>query len=284
MMMPLHKIASAIGAAVPVSNVDISKWTIDSRTMDAGSAYFALLGERIDGHDYLAEVAARNAAVAIVRSTTPDQPGLPLLRVPDTLCALTDLAKVARCAFAGTVVGVTGSAGKTTTKDIIWTLVSVDGLTGRTDANFNNHIGVPLTLLRQPENARAHIIELAMNHGGEIRQLCSVARPEIGVVTNVGYAHTENFDDGIEGIAAAKRELIEALPSGGTAVLNADDAHVAAFAKSHSGKTLTYGIANDADLKADDVVMSLQRICAERGLPSTIKTDNGSECISKVMD
>ena len=233
-MMPLQKIASAIGAAVPSNNVDISKWTIDSRTMDAGSAYFALIGERVDGHDYLAEVASRNAAVAIVRSTTPDQAGLPLLRVPDTLCALTDLAKAVRCALAGTVVGVTGSAGKTTTKDIIWTLVSVDGLTGRTDGNFNNHIGVPLTLLRQPENARAHIVELAMNHAGEIRQLCSVARPEIGVVTNVGYAHTENFDDGIEGIAAAKRELIEALPSGGTAVLNADDTHVAAFAKSHS--------------------------------------------------
>ena len=253
MMMPLHKIASAIGAAVPAGNVDISKWTIDSRTMEAGSAYFALAGERVDGHDYLAEVAAKQAAVAIVRSATQDQPGLPLLRVPDTLCALTDLAKAARCALHGTVVGVTGSAGKTTTKDIIWTLVSVAGLTGRTDGNFNNHIGVPLTLLRQPENARAHIIELAMNHGGEIRQLCSVARPEIGVVTNVGYAHTENFEDGLEGIAAAKRELIEALPADGTAVLNADDTHVAAFAKSHSGKTLTYGIANDADLKAEDV-------------------------------
>ena len=260
MNVTLADAAMALGVAVPVLNPTISSWSIDSRTIDAGAMYFALQGEIHDGHAFLDAVAAKGGVAAVVRQRTPDlaigiNSGLTFLRVADTLKALTDLAKLVRSRFQGTVIAVTGSAGKTTTKDIIWSLLSVSGLTGRTDGNFNNHIGVPLTLLRQPEGAKAHVIELAMNHAGEIRELCSIAKPEIGVVTNVGFAHVENFVD-IEGIAAAKRELIESLPVSGVAVLNADDPRVTAFGDNYPGRTITYGMTHSADIRAEDVKLA----------------------------
>ncbi len=252
MTVTLEQAARAMRAAIPNVNPSISKWSIDSRTIEAGAMYFALAGESHDGHKFLTDVAAKGAAAAVVHTGTADQSGLSLLHVPDTLGALTDLSKAVRAKLTGTVIGVTGSAGKTTTKDTIWSLLSISGLTGRTEGNFNNHIGVPLTILRQPEGARAHVIELAMNHGGEIRHLCGIACPQIGVVTNIGFAHVENFVD-ISEIAAAKRELIESLPRTGVAVLNADDERVAQFAKSHPGRSITYGIEHEADVRAEAV-------------------------------
>ena len=274
MTLMLDQAARAMQALAPKVNPSISKWSIDSRTLEAGAMYFALAGENHDGHKFLAEAAAKGAAAAVVRTgSTVEQSALPLLQVPDTLGALTDLAKAVRTKFTGTVIGVTGSAGKTTTKDTIWSLLSVSGLTGRTEGNFNNHIGVPLTILRQPEGAWAHVIELAMNHGGEIRHLSSIACPQIGVVTNIGFAHVENFVD-ISEIAAAKRELIESLPRTGVAVLNADDERVAQFAKSHPGRSVTFGIAQDADVRAEAVEL----------LPDGVRFRvNGTPFQSKVM-
>jgi UDP-N-acetylmuramoyl-tripeptide--D-alanyl-D-alanine ligase len=151
------------------------------------------------------------------------------------------------------VIGVTGSAGKTTTKDAIAHLLSVRGPVGSTVGNFNNHIGVPLSILRLPEAARTAVIEMGMNHAGEIRGLASIARPEIGVVTNVGLAHVEFFDS-VKGVAAAKRELIESLPPDGVAVLNADDARVRDFRHVHPGRSVTFGFSDDADVRAEDMV------------------------------
>lgn len=157
------------------------------------------------------------------------------------------------------MVAVTGSAGKTTTKDVIAELLGVRLSVGKSAGNLNNHLGLPLSLLRMPETAEVGVTELGMNHRGEIRFLASLAQPQIGVVTNVGYAHIESFDS-IDRIAEAKRELIESLPPTGTAVLNADDARVLEFRNVHPGPVVTYGISPAADVRAADIELDAEGV------------------------
>ncbi len=226
-----------------------SGWSIDSRTVNPGDCFFALRGPSNDGHDYAAQVAAKGAALAIVEH--PVDAEIPQFMVPDSLAALQRLAAKARERWGGTVVGITGSAGKTTTKDAVASLLSVAMPTGRTVGNYNNQYGVPLSILRLPEDSRAAAIEMGMNHAGEIRELARIARPQIGVVTNVGWAHAEYFEGGIEGVALAKRELIEELPADGVAVLNADDTRVREFRTIHPGRSILFGFSEDAEVRAE---------------------------------
>jgi UDP-N-acetylmuramoyl-tripeptide--D-alanyl-D-alanine ligase len=227
-------------------------WSIDSRTIANGDLFFAIKGEFHDGHLFAGDVLARGAVAAVVSEYVDAQP---VLRVPDTQRALQQLSHFARLQWGGRVVGVTGSAGKTSTKDIIAELLKVRFRTGKTIGNFNNHLGLPLSILRLPPDAEIAVLEMGMNHAGEIRELARIAAPEIGVVTNVGYAHVEAFGS-IEGVAAAKRELVEELPPDGIAVLNADDEQVRAFASRHRGRSITYGLSNTADLQATRVSSS----------------------------
>jgi UDP-N-acetylmuramoyl-tripeptide--D-alanyl-D-alanine ligase len=222
----------------------------DTRTLRAGQAFVALKGPNHDGHDHVAEAFSRGAPAAVAERLIPGAG--PQLTVPDTLKWLQEAAREARGRFAGEVVAITGSAGKTTTKDAIAAVLGTRLRTGKTSGNFNNHIGVPLSVLNLGDEDQAAVLEIGMNHAGEIRHLAGIARPRIGVVTNVGSAHIENFDS-IEGIAAAKRELVEALPPDGVAVLNADDERVRAFAAAHDGRTLLYGTAADAEVRAENV-------------------------------
>jgi UDP-N-acetylmuramoyl-tripeptide--D-alanyl-D-alanine ligase len=254
MTLSLPFIAGAIGASVPHSDTTVSGWSIDSRTLKQGDAFFALRGPTHDGHDHVARAFEQGASVAVVEHETAG-PGLQL-KVADTTVALEKLGRAARAQWDGTAIGVTGSAGKTTTKDTIADLVATRFPAGKTIGNFNNHLGVPLSILRLPDEARIAVLELGMNHAEEIRFLAGIAKPSIGVVTNVGWAHTENFADGIEGVARAKRELIEALPSDGVAVLNADDSRVREFAKVHGGRSILFGLAEDAEVRAEDVEYS----------------------------
>jgi UDP-N-acetylmuramoyl-tripeptide--D-alanyl-D-alanine ligase len=215
--------------------------------------FFALEGDAHDGHAYVEEVLGRGAIAAVVHQDCGTDPRL--MRVRNTLAALQDAARWAREQWGGMVVGITGSAGKTSTKDVVSRLLSSSLKVGSTQGNFNNHIGLPLSILRIPDEARVAVLELGMNHEGEIRALAEIAKPQVAVVTNVGYAHIENFADGIEGVHRSKRELVESLPSSGTAVLNYDDARVREFRAAHTGTTVYYGFSPEADVRAQELVL-----------------------------
>jgi UDP-N-acetylmuramoyl-tripeptide--D-alanyl-D-alanine ligase len=255
MTLDLQEVARAIGAAGAFRPVKVTGWTVDTRTQNRGDVYFALRGPNFDGHAFVGAAAENGAAAVVVENSArlPEsvrRSGVEVLAVSDTLCALQQLAEWARTKWGGTVVGVTGSAGKTTTKDAIAHLLATGMSVGRTIGNLNNHVGVPLSILRLPDDCGAAVLEMGMNHGGEIARLAEIARPDIGVVTNVGYAHVEFFDS-IEGVAAAKRELIEGLAPSGVAVLNADDERVAAFREWHTGRSVTFGFSETADVRAE---------------------------------
>jgi len=263
MKLDLRTVAGSLGLTV-ASDAVVTGWSVDSRTLQAGDLFCALRGPNHDGHRYLSEVFRKGAVAAVIcaghleseraghHSGTSNAAQGILLQVDDSLEALQTVARRARQVWGGDVVAVTGSAGKTTTKDVIAEMLAVEMKTAKTEGNLNNHVGVPLSLLRLDEAARVAVLEIGMNHAGEIRHLAAIAGPRIGVVANVGYAHMESFES-ISGVAAAKRELIEALPPEGIAVLNADDARVAGFAGAHGGRTVLYGQSPAADVRAEDV-------------------------------
>jgi len=262
MTLNLQEVARAVGAHVPPQPRPVAGWSVDTRTQNPGDVYFALHGPNHDGHNFLAAAIEKGAAAVVVERTLPPAaarqapPELCEMVVPDTQRALQDLAAWARQKWGGHVIAVTGSAGKTTTKDSIAHLLETALPTGKTHGNLNNHVGVPLSLLRLPDSCRAAVIEMGMNHAGEIRRLAEIAKPNVGVVTNVGYAHVEFFSS-IEGIAAAKRELIEGLAPHGVAVLNADDPRVAAFRSVvDPGLSLTFGFSEEAQVRADRVELT----------------------------
>jgi len=246
MTLDLQEVAAVMGAAGNAAPAKVSGWSVDTRTQNPGDLFFALRGPNFDGHGFIETALEKHAAAVVVdhRTGTANE-----LVVTDTLAALQRLAAWSRERWGGQVVGVTGSAGKTTTKDAIAHLLAAELPVGKTIGNFNNHVGVPLSILRLPDDARVAVLEMGMNHAGEIRELAAIGRPNIGVVTNVGYAHVENFDS-IDGVAAAKRELIEGLPPDGVAVLNADDPRVARFGETHPGRTVTFGFSDSADVRA----------------------------------
>jgi len=249
MTISLDKAAAAIGVKQTAPATPISGWSVDSRTIQAGELFFALRGENHDGHAFVGE-ALRNGAVAAVVDREVETDGM-LLRVADTLKALQGLAAWARRRWSGDVVGVTGSGGKTTTKELIARFLETEMKVGKTAGNFNNHVGLPLSILRLPDDARAAVLEIGMNHPGEIRALAGIARPTVGVVTNVGHVHMEFFSS-IDEVALAKRELIESLPRDGVAVLNADDPRVVRFREVHPGAAVTFGFSASADVRADE--------------------------------
>src|SRR5947209_3078788 len=227
-------------------------YSIDSRTLLPGELFFAVRGERFDGHDFVAAAVERGAVAAVVsRARVAALPQaamrVPLLITEDPLLALQMLATHVRRQWGKRVVAVTGSAGKTTTKEAVATALSASLRVHKSLGNLNNHYGLPLQLLRlEPEHDIA-VIEMGMNHAGEIAALARIAAPDWGVVTNVGTAHIENFSDGQVGIARAKFELVEALPESGVAFLNCDDAYVSQFGRDFAGRVVYFGSGPCAD-------------------------------------
>jgi UDP-N-acetylmuramoyl-tripeptide--D-alanyl-D-alanine ligase len=283
MKKPLKWVAAQLGLAIE-TDAEVTGWSIDSRTLRPGDLFFALRGPTHDGHAYVAEVLGKGAVGVVVDRDVGREVARagPILKVEDSLAALQAVASAARREWAGQVVGVTGSAGKTTTKDVIAEMLSEGLKTNKTEGNLNNHVGLPLSLLRVADDAQVAVLEIGMNHAGEIRALAEIARPNVGVVTNVGYAHMESFDS-IDGVAAAKRELIEALPSNGVAVLNADDRRVAAFAQAHSGPVVTYGESAGASVRAEEVRFSEDGVAFRVGKTQFESSLTGRHSVSNLL-
>ena len=232
-------------------------YSIDSRTIGAGDLFFAVKGERLDGHDYVATALAAGAIAAVVsnRWVVPAEVDeAKLLRVSDcedcVLLALQKLAHAVRRQWGGRVIGVTGSAGKTTTKDAVAQVLSARFKVLKSQGNLNNGFGLPLQLLRLEPEHEVAVLEMGMNHAGEIAALAKIAEPDWAVVSNVGPVHLEFFPDGVAGIARAKYELIEALPTDGVAVLNFDDNYVASFGRGLSERAVFYGLNEGAEVRA----------------------------------
>jgi len=257
----LTRVAECLGGTGDFDGAAAAQgYSIDSRTVQAGELFFAVKGERLDGHEFVRSALGRGAVAVVVQRSelAKFSSKANLIAVDDTLLALQKLATCVRRQWGKPLVAVTGSAGKTTTKELTAQLLSMRYRVHKTEGNLNNHFGLPLQLLKlQPEHEIA-VIELGMSHPGEITELAHIAEPESGVVTNVAPVHLGYFRS-IAGIARAKQELIDSLPASGTAVLNADDDFVSQFGLRFQGKIVTYGIRQVADVRAENVE---QRGCA----------------------
>jgi UDP-N-acetylmuramoyl-tripeptide--D-alanyl-D-alanine ligase len=223
----------------------------DSRTLRPGQLFVPLTGRR-DGHAFLADAVSAGAPAYL--TTGPTVPGATAIIVTDPAAALPAIARAARARLPDRVVGITGSVGKTTVKDLVAGVLSTTYRTSASHMSFNNEIGVPLTLANAGDDAQAVVVEMGARGTGHVRYLCEIAEPSIGVVTRVGQAHTEHFGS-VDGVAAAKAELVESLPAAGTAVLNADDPRVLAMRDRARGEVVLYGISAPADVTARDVVL-----------------------------
>jgi len=231
--------------------------SIDSRTIRAGELFIAIHGPSHDGHDHVASALQRGALAAVVAeaqlSRYAGTVGTLCLGVGDTFEALKQLARAVRESWGGKIAGVTGSVGKTTTKEILAALLGAKLRVLKSEGNLNNEYGLPLTLFRLEETHQAAVLEMGMSRRGELARLAAIARPDVGVVTRVAPAHLEFFAS-VDEIALAKRELIEGLNGReSTAVLNADDPRVAAFGAFAPGRVLTYGIEKQAFFMAQEI-------------------------------
>jgi UDP-N-acetylmuramoyl-tripeptide--D-alanyl-D-alanine ligase len=255
MKLALGKIAEFVSASGNFLSEEVAQaYSIDSRTAGQGNLFFAVKGERLDGHDFVEQALEKGAIAAVVRKDLaaryPAQTRL--LAVDDTLVALQTLATAVRKVWGKPLIAVTGSAGKTTTKEAIAHVLSARFRVMKSEGNFNNHFGLPLMLLKLEPGFDVAVIEMGMSHAGEIRALAKIAQPEIGVVTNVAPVHLEFFDS-LAGIARAKYELVESLSGSGTAILNTDDEYVSQFGRGFKGKVVMYGTRATADVRAENI-------------------------------
>ena len=248
------------GQVIQGGDIVTSSVVIDSREVKPDSVFFAIKGDRLDGHQFVPQAleTALGAVVSQVPENVPANKGI--VRVGDTTAALQMLARNIRRKYDFTLIGITGSAGKTTTKEMIAALVGSERRTFKSWGNFNNLIGCPLCIDNTPDDAEVVVSEMGMNHKGEIAEMAGWTRPDVGVYTNIAPVHIEFFGT-VEKIAEAKRELLENLREGGTVIVNNDNVHVVNISRDYKGPKKTYGIDNAADYRATSI--------RERGLLGT---------------
>ncbi|MDH5173742.1 MAG: UDP-N-acetylmuramoyl-tripeptide--D-alanyl-D-alanine ligase [Elusimicrobiota bacterium] len=234
---------------------EISGVSIDSRSIKKGEIFFALKGERFDGHDFFQEAIEKGAKAAVISKRRKISTKITIIHVAHTLTALQELAKFYRRKFRPVVVAVTGSNGKTTTKDMLQALLSSKYRVTATAGNYNNIVGLPLTLFEISPETEFLVVEMATNHAGEIRRLAEISLPQIGVITNIGATHLQFFRC-ISNVLSAKMELVQLLPRRGKVALNIDDAHLRGQFKKIKQKIITFGTNSQADVRADNIVVS----------------------------
>lgn len=248
-MFTTEEIAKATGGTAS-GHAEVTKVVIDNREVVPGSMFIAIKGERLDGHQFIPS-AVEAGAVAVMCSKDVEC-GVPTIKVKDTTQAFLDLARYYRKEFDIPVVGLTGSVGKTTTKEMIWCVLNAKYIAHKTYFNWNNEIGLPKVLLGlEPENTAA-VIEMGMNHKGEISRLSKTALPTIGVITNIGVSHIENLGSR-DGILAAKMEILDGMKPGSTLILNADNDKLSTV-KREDYVIKHFGIHHDADVRAENIV------------------------------
>ena len=243
--------AAAVGGRLIGPDVEFDGASFDSRSTQPGELFVPIVAER-DGHDFIDQARAAGAVAHLTSRPFDSGDGGTAIEVADTSDALMTLAQWARRRSTARVVGVTGSVGKTSTKDFIAAACDATRQTTANVRSYNNEQGLPVTILNAPDDTEVLVLEMGMRGFGEITRLCDVARPDIGVVTAVGHSHTERVG-GIDGVAVANRELVQALPTSGTAVLNADDERVMAMAAHTGASVITYGRAGD--VRVTDLVL-----------------------------
>lgn len=257
MQWTIARIGEALRTQVPseVAPQQVLGFSIDSRTLKPGEVFIAIQGPNHDGHDFVEPAFQRGGVAALVREdyrqTRPTEARKNLIGVPDTFQALQQLARYARTSWGRPVLAVTGSTGKTTTKEMLAALLGSRYQVLKSEGNYNNEYGLPLTLLRLGERAELAVVELAMTRKGEIAKLCAIAEPNLGIVTNVNPVHLEFFAS-VDEIAEVKRELIQGLVAPATAVLNGDDARVRRFAEGFAGRVVLFGFFGDAYVRAEN--------------------------------
>jgi len=272
--LPWEELISGLGGRLIQGDLGLHALGVstDSRTLKPGQLFVALKGLRFDGHDHLVEAFEKGAAGALVER--PSAPKISqekvVIQVADTLTALGDLARLWREKHSLPVVGISGSNGKTTTKEMTAVILEEMGPTLKNPGNFNNRIGLPLTLLTLNAGHAFAVLEMGMNRPGEIAELCRIARPGIGVLTNVGPAHLEGLGT-LEAVARAKGELFDSLAEGDWAVVNADDERILELARTCKARQLTFGLSPQAQVRGEGV----QR--TEEGLRFFIASDWGRE-------
>lgn len=262
MRLDLRQVAHWCGGeliAAAADPIQVTGYSIDSRTIGAGELFFAVKGERLDGHAFVGAAIEKGAVAAVVSQDKLDASRAvatshPLIVVEDTLRALQQLAAAVRRHWGKRVIGITGSAGKTTTKEAVAGVLSRRYQVLKSQGNLNNAFGLPLQLLKLDASHEMAVVEMGMSNAGEITALAYIAAPDWGVVTNVGSAHAQNFADGIAGIARAKYELVAALPPQGVAFLNCDDPYVSQFGRDFRGKVVYFGRGPCADPRAQEIV------------------------------